>query len=108
MTMTCHLVDIIFLLREPRAKPLQYLNAPYFVFKLSALLRKLIRSHLLLFLTPQINREPAKSHFNHIHVEVIFLEYGLGVFGGIANVCERSKLTCTTPTLTHSLGWGGR
>ena len=77
MTMTCHLVDI----REPRAKPLQYLNAPYFVFKLSALLRKLIRSHLLLFLTPpQINREPAKSHFNHIHVEVIFLEYGLGVF----------------------------
>ena len=80
MTMTCHLVDIIFLLREPRAKPLQYLNAPYFVFKLSALLQKLIRSHLLLFLTPQINREPAKSHFNHIHVEVIFLEYGLGVF----------------------------
>lgn len=80
MTMTCHLEDIIFLLREPRAKPLQYLNAPYFVFKLSALLQKLIRSHLLLFLTPQINREPAKSHFNHIHVEVIFLEYGLGVF----------------------------
>ena len=45
--MKCHLEDIIFLLREPRAKPLQYLNAPYFVFKFSALLRKLIRSHLL-------------------------------------------------------------